>query len=69
MAHHGSPGFEAYTRNLRRLMWADFIEAQMAATRPAQFRASLVENPLPDTDNLAQSFEYHRHRGGGGSGE
>ena len=69
MAHHGSPGFEAYARNLRRLMWADFIEGQMTATRPAQFRASLVESPLPDTENLAQSFEYHRHRGGSISGD
>jgi hypothetical protein len=69
MAHHGSPGFEAYTRNLRRLLWADFIEAQMSATRPAQFRASLVDNPLPDTDNLAHTFEYHRNRGSSISGE
>lgn len=67
MARHGSPGFEAYTRNLRRLMWADFIEAQMAATRPTQFRASIVDDPLPDTDSLAKSFEYHRHRSSGGS--
>lgn len=69
MAHHGSRGFEAYVRNLRRLMWADFIEAQRAATRPAQFRASIVDDPLPESDNLAQSFEYHRHRGGSVSGE
>ncbi len=69
MADHGTPSFEAYARNLRRLLWADFIEAQMAATRPAQFRASIVENPLPDTGNLAHSFEYHRHRGGSIPGE
>lgn len=69
MADHGTASFEAYARNLRRLLWADLIEAQMAATRPAQFRASIVENPLPDTGNLAHSFEYHRHRGSGHSGE
>ena len=62
MATHGSPGFEAYARNLRRLMWADFVETHMQAARPAQFKASLVDAPLKDTDNLAVAYDYHRHR-------
>jgi hypothetical protein len=62
MAHHGSPLFEAYTRNLRRLYWSEFIDQQMESTRSSTFRASLVHDPLPDKDNLASAFEYHRHR-------
>lgn len=62
MAHHGSPLFEAYTRNLRRLYWSEFIDQQMENTRAATFRASLVHDPLPEKDNLAPAFEYHRHR-------
>ena len=62
MATHGSPGFESYARNLRRLFWADFIDAQTQAARPSQFKASIVEPPLKDTENLAVAFDYHRHR-------
>ena len=62
MATHGSPLFEAYTRNLRRVFWAEFVDAQNQAARPLNFRASLVEPALPETDNLATAFDYHRHR-------
>ena len=62
MASHGSPLFEAYTRNLRRLYWAEFVDAQNQAARPAQFKASLVEPPLQESDNLATAYDYHRHR-------
>ena len=64
MAQHGSPMFEAYTHNLRRVYWAEFIDAQMRATRPAQFRASIVAPALPETDDLSNAFDYHRHRTG-----
>jgi hypothetical protein len=62
MATHGSPLFEAYTRNLRRLYWAEFVDAQNQAARPVNFRASLVEAPLQETENLATAYDYHRHR-------
>jgi len=62
MAGHGSPTFEAYSRNLRRIFWSEFVDAQLCAARPANFQASLVANPLPEKDNLAKVFEYHRHR-------
>lgn len=59
---HGSPLFEAYTRNLRRLYWAEFIDRQTELARPAQFRASIIQDPLPETDSLAGAYDYHRHR-------
>ncbi len=64
MARHGSQTFEAYTRNLRRIYWAEFIDSQMRATRPEQFRASLVVPALPETGDLTTAFDYHRHRTG-----
>lgn len=60
--HHGSPTFETYTRNLKRIYWSEFVDAQLAAARPMNFRASLVDDPMPEKDNLANAFEYHRHR-------
>ena len=63
MAHHGSPEFESYARNLRRLISADVVDSHVQASRPSRFRASLVQSPLEDdAGNLAQAFEYHRHR-------
>jgi hypothetical protein len=62
MAQHGSPLFETYSRNLRRLYWAEFVDAQTQAISNAQFRASLIEPPLPETNNLVAVYDYHRHR-------
>ncbi len=59
----GSADFDTYARNLRRIMWAEFIDEQMRATRHHQFRASLVEDPYRSKGaDLAQHFDYHRHR-------
>lgn len=66
----GSHNFDAYARNLRRIMWAEFIDVQIRARRDRHFRASLVDNPytVGPTD-LGAQFEYHRHRkGDGGNG-
>ncbi|MEQ1717458.1 MAG: hypothetical protein ABL907_16020 [Hyphomicrobium sp.] len=62
MASHGSPMFVAYTRTLTRIFWAEFVDSQLTAARPSQFRASLVDDPLPGTEHLGKAFEYHRHR-------
>ena len=62
MAQHGSPLFQAYSRNLRRLFWSEFIDQQMELVRPATFHASLVDNPLSDADSLINAYDYHRHR-------
>ncbi|MBL8884331.1 MAG: hypothetical protein JNL45_14905 [Hyphomicrobium sp.] len=62
MGSHGSPMFEAYTRTLRRIYWAEFVDAQLSASRPQNFKASIVEDPMPEPDHLAKAFEYHRYR-------
>lgn len=62
MAQHGSPLFEAYTRNLRRLYWSEFIDRQMDASRNSTFKASIVNDPITDADSLAPAYDYHRHR-------
>ncbi len=62
MPSDGSPMFASYTRNLRRIYWVEFIDAQTEAARPSRFRASLVNAPLRDQAELAATFEYHRHR-------
>lgn len=63
MAHHGSPLFESYSRNLRRLYWSEFIDQQLEGTRPTAFRASLVSDPQPEVDNLAQAYDHRRNSG------
>lgn len=66
----GSHNFDTYARNLRRIMWAEFVDEQMRATRAHQFRASLVESPFTGgTVDLARQFEYIRHRSAGGASE
>jgi len=59
----GSTDFDTYARNLRRLMWAEFIDEQMRISRANQFRASLVEDPFTNSNpGLASHFDYHRRR-------
>ncbi len=41
----GSPNFDAYARNLRRIYWMEFIDRQMLKSRPRAFRASIVAEP------------------------
>lgn len=62
MAKSGSEGFRGYVQNLRRLMSSEVADVQAQASRPAQFRASLVDDPLPEKDSLTSVYEYHRHR-------
>ena len=57
MAQHGSPLFEAYTRNLRRLYWSEFIDRQMDASRNATFKASIVEDPISEADSRAPAYD------------
>lgn len=62
----GSPNFDAYARNLRRIMWAEFIDERMRTTRARQFRASLVESPYAAAAlDIAPHIEYHRTRNNG----
>lgn len=62
MRQQGSELFDTYTRNLRRLYWADFIETQVRAAKLEQYRASIVQPSIPDSDNLAAAYDYHRQR-------
>lgn len=63
MASHGSPMFEAYARTLKRIYWAEFLEDQLSATRPATFKASIVDDPAAETPApLSKAYAYHRVR-------
>jgi len=62
MARHGSPLFESYTRNIRRIYWSDFIDAQLEAARPQHYKASIIEDSIREPDNIATALAYHRHR-------
>ena len=65
MASHGSPLFEAYVRNMKRLAWAEFIDSQSFIAQPGAFRASLVETASDaQPENIAASYNYHRMRTG-----
>lgn len=60
----GSHNFDAYARNLRRIMWAEFVDEQIRATRSRVFRASIVDSPFHDAAvDLARHLDYHRSRG------
>jgi hypothetical protein len=43
--HYGTLNFIAYDRNLKRVLWIEFLEAQARAARANRFRASIVANP------------------------
>ena len=59
----GSHNFDAYARNLRRILWAEFVDEQMRSTRAQQFRASLVESPFAAAAvAIAPHLEYFRNR-------
>lgn len=59
----GSADFETYARNLRRLMWAEFIDEQIKSTREHQFRASIVGDPyVNNSPDLANHFDRYRNR-------
>jgi hypothetical protein len=59
----GSLNFDAYARNLRRIMWAEFVDEQMRTTRAQYFRASLVESPFNVSPvDIAPHLEYFRNR-------
>lgn len=62
MRQQGSPLFDTYTRTLRRLYWADFLETQVRAAKLEQYRASIVQPSIPEDGSLAAAFDYHRRR-------
>jgi len=56
----GTRNFSAYNRNLRRVMWAEFLDAQLRIARAHQFRALIVANPLDDTASLTAVYTQIR---------
>lgn len=71
MASHGSPTFVMYTRNLRRIYWAEFIDVQTQLTRsrdPVVVTTAASDAPqMAEIESLGPSFEYHRHRNSSGT--
>lgn len=62
MATHGSPMFDSYTRNLRRIYWAEFIDVQTQMRRAASQSAMAAPSATVEMESLAPTFEYFRHR-------
>ncbi|MFM1813797.1 MAG: hypothetical protein RLZ98_492 [Pseudomonadota bacterium] len=58
----GTPNFEIYARNIKRIYWAEFIDSQLRTARANQFKASLVEEPYKDQVFLAANYETARTR-------
>lgn len=56
----GTPNFNSYDRNLRRVLWAEFLEGQLRAARANQFRANIVENPLNEQKALTAYYNQSR---------
>lgn len=48
----GSLNFECYNKNLRRIMWAEFLDEQLRVARVNQFRASIVQPPFIDQKSI-----------------
>jgi hypothetical protein len=67
MATHGSPMFDSYTKNLRRIYWAEFIDVQTQMRRAAVALALAPNNDTPDMESLSPTFEYYRHRSTSGA--
>lgn len=52
--------FEDYARNLRRIFFAEFVEAKMREANGNGFRASLVTKPVEIIDSEDKSNEPPR---------
>lgn len=57
----GSFNFETYNKNLRRIMWAEFLDEQLRVARMNQFRASIVERPFLDQKSIVLLINQVRH--------
>jgi hypothetical protein len=62
MASYGSPTFECYARNLRRIFWAEFIDVQTQMSRAPELRPPAFTAPDAGIESLSPTFEYHRTR-------
>lgn len=56
----GSSYFQDYTRTLSRVLRTEFIADQVKAAREVDYRASLVDEPVPLRASLIASIENAR---------
>jgi hypothetical protein len=63
MASHGSPAFQCYARNLRRIYWSEFVDVQTQMSRAGTTAPAGAATPTADKESLMPSYEYYRHRG------
>jgi uncharacterized membrane protein len=61
MATLGSASFDMYSRNLQRIFWADFIEAQTALSRSVGVVAASIA-AIPECDDRLMPDAHRRHR-------
>lgn len=47
--------FDEYSRNLRRVLWSEFVDRQIRDRRRAQFRATLVGDPFENRPSPNQT--------------
>lgn len=57
----GSFNFCNYERNLRRVMWAEFLDEQLRIARVNQFRATIVQNPYAEQQTLIALMQQTRN--------
>jgi hypothetical protein len=60
MATLGSATFDMYSRNLQRIFWADFIEAQTEMSRSAAAARAVVAVPERDDRLMPDAHRLHR---------
>jgi hypothetical protein len=53
---YGTLNFIAYDRNLKRVLWIEFLEAQARAARASRFKASIVANPYDEACDAAPLY-------------
>jgi hypothetical protein len=66
MPNSGSVGFQIFSENLKRVCEMESELAQETAVRRAEFRASLINEALPSTNNLLSAYALYRSRLPGG---
>jgi hypothetical protein len=66
MPKSGSLGFRHFAENFNRLRAMESELAQETAVRREEFRASLIEEALPLTNNLSSAYAMFRSRVPGG---
>jgi hypothetical protein len=62
MPNPGSLGFRLFAENFNRVRAMETELAQETAVRREEFRASLIEEPLPPTSNLSAAYTLYRGR-------